>query len=149
MVHFITPESSHTPEEIRMQSVGLDELRVVLEPDLRALSDLRLLIKTETFVRRKQGTSLTTSQEQILRSKASRNAERERELVERLRKSVADAELIVNGSDINSNAHEAQARISDGLQELVSRTYTQLKLLGGSTIPEQQIEVPQRKWTSS
>ena len=31
------------------------------------------------------------------------------------------------------------ARVTDGFQELVSRTYTQLKLLGGVTYSEQQV----------
>ena len=58
-VHFISPEYPYSPEEIRMHSAGKDELRVILDPDGRVLSDLRLLIKTEKYIRRKQGTSIS------------------------------------------------------------------------------------------
>ena len=77
-VHFVTPEYPFGPEEIRMHSAGKDELRVILEPDERVLSDLRLLIRTEKYTKRKQTTSLSPIEEQILRSKATLNIERKR-----------------------------------------------------------------------
>ena len=47
-------------------------------------SDLRLLLKTEKYTKRKQTTSLSAIEEQILQSKAALNVEREKELVERI-----------------------------------------------------------------
>lgn len=138
-LHFITPESPFSPDEIRMQSAGLDELRVILRPDERAFPDLRLLIKTEKYIKRKQSSSLTPIEEQILRSKAAQNVEREKELIQRIRKAVGEAELIINAADIKAPSTEAQARVNDGMQELISRTYTQLKLLGDVTYSEQEI----------
>jgi hypothetical protein len=38
-----------------------------------------------------------------------------------------------------SSSQDAVTRVTDGLQELISRTYTQLKLLGGVTYSEQQV----------
>ena len=58
-IHFITSEYPHSLDEIRMHSAGKDELRVILEPDARVLSDPRLLIKTEKYTKRKQTTSLS------------------------------------------------------------------------------------------
>ena len=84
-VHFISPEYPYTPEEIRMHSAGKDELRVILDPDARVLSDLRLLIKTEKYIKRKQGTSISATVDQILRAKGAQNTEREKELTERVR----------------------------------------------------------------
>jgi len=138
-VHFITPEYPFGPEEIRMHSAGKDELRIVLEPDDRALSDLRLLIKTEKYTKRKQTTSLSAIEEQILRSKATLNVEREKELVERIRRAVGKAALVVNAADVTSTAQDPITRVADGFQDLISRTYTQLKLLGGSIYSEQQV----------
>ena len=138
-VHFITPEYPYTPDEIRMHSAGKDELRVVLEPDERVLSDLRLLIKTEKYTKRKQTTSLSAIEDQILRAKAVQNGDREKELIARLRGAVGKAALIINAADVTSNSQEALARVTDGFQDLVSRTYTQLKLLGGITYSEQQV----------
>ena len=85
-----------------MHSAGKDELRVILEPDERVLSDLRLLIKTEKYIKRKQGTSISATEDQILRSKGAQNIEREKELIERVRSSVGKATLVINAADITS-----------------------------------------------
>ncbi len=138
-VHFITPEYPHGPEQIRMHSAGKDELRVILEPDERVLSDLRLLLKTDKYTKRKQTTSLSAIEEQILRSKATLNREREKELVQRLHAAVGHSALLINAADVSSSSQDALVRVTDGFQELVSRTYTQLKLLGGATYTEQQV----------
>jgi hypothetical protein len=138
-VHFITTEYPYTPDETRMHSAGKDELRVILPPDERVLSDLRLLIKTEKYTKRKQTTSLSAIEDQILRSKAAQNVEREKELIERIRRAVGKAALVINAADVSSSSQDALTRVTDGFQDLVSRTYTQLKLLGGVAYSEQQV----------
>ena len=138
-IHFISPEYPYTPDEIRMHSAGKDELRVILDPDARVLSDLRLLIKTEKYIRRRQGTSISATVDQILRAKGAQNTDREKELIERVRSSVGKATLVINAADITSTSQDAVTRVTDGFQDLISRTYTQLKLLGGVTYSEQQI----------
>jgi hypothetical protein len=138
-IHFITPEYPHSLDEVRMHSAGKDELRVILEPDERVLSDLRLLIKTEKYTKRKQTSSLSAVEDQILRSKAAQNVEREKELSERIRRAVGKAILIINAADVASNSQDALGRVTDGFQDLVNRTYTQLKLLDGVTYSEQQV----------
>ena len=90
-VHFITPDYPYTPAETRMHSAGKDELRVILEPDERVLSDLRLLLKTDKYTKRKRTTSLSAIEEQILQSKATLNREREKELVQRIQSAVGKA----------------------------------------------------------
>jgi hypothetical protein len=138
-VHFITPEYPFSAEETRMHSAGKDELRVILEPDERVLSDLRLLLKTDKYTKRKQTTSLSPIEEQILRSKAALNREREKELVQRIQSAVGKAGLIINAADLTASSQDALGRVTEGFQELISRTYTQLKLLGGVTYSEQQV----------
>ncbi len=138
-VHFITPEYPFGPDEIRMHSAGKDELRVILEPDERVLTDLRLLIRTEKYTKRKQTTSLSVVEDQILRSKAVQNVEREKELIARIQRAAGQSALIINAADVTSSSQDALTRVTDGFQELVSRTYTQLKLLGGVTYSEQQV----------
>ncbi|MER7591797.1 BREX system P-loop protein BrxC [Micromonospora sp. NPDC127501] len=138
-VHFISPEYPYSPEEIRMHSAGKDELRVILDPDARVLSDLRLMIKTEKYIKRKQSTSISVIEDQILRSKGAQNIDREKELIQRVRGSVGKATLVINAADITSSSQDALTRVTDGLQDLISRTYTQLKLLGGVTFSEQQV----------
>lgn len=138
-VHFITPEYPFTAEEVRMHSAGKDELRVILEPDDRVLTDLRLLLKTDKYTKRKQTTSLSPIEEQILRSKAALNREREKELVQRIQSAVGRAGLVINAADVSASSQDAVGRVTEGFQELISRTYTQLKLLGGVAYSEQQV----------
>jgi hypothetical protein len=138
-VHVITPEYPFTPEEMRMHSAGKDELRVILEPDERVLSDLRLLLKTDKYTKRKQTTSLSAIEEQILRSKAAQNREREKELVQRIQRAVGQAALVINAANVTASSQDAVGRVTEGFQELISRTYTQLKLLGGVAYSEQQV----------
>jgi hypothetical protein len=138
-VHFITPEYAFSPEETRMHSAGKDELRVILEPDERVLSDLRLLIKTDKYTKRKQTTSLSAIDEQILRSKAALNREREKELAQRIQGAVGKAALVINAADMAASSQDALGRVTEGFQELISRTYTQLKLLDAVTYSEQQV----------
>lgn len=138
-VHFITPEYPYEPEQIRMHSAGKEELRVILDPDDRLLSDLRLLLKTDKYTKRKRTTSLSAIEEQILQSKATLNREREKELVQRIRSAVGKASLVINAADVPASSQDAVGRVTEGFQELISRTYTQLKLLGGVTYGEQQV----------
>ncbi|KRF28038.1 BREX system P-loop protein BrxC [Phycicoccus sp. Soil802] len=138
-VHFITPEYPYEAEQIRMHSAGKDELRVILDPDERAFTDLRLLLKTDKYTKRKRTSSISAVEEQILQSKAALNRERERELVQRLRGAVGRSTLVINAADLPVSSIDALSRVTEGFQELVSRTYTQLKLLGGSTYSEQQV----------
>ena len=138
-IHFITPEYPHSLDEIRMHSAGKDELRVILEPDERVLPDVRLLIKTEKYTKRKQTSSLLAVERQILQSKAAQNDAREKELIERIRRAVGQATLIINAADVSSSSPDAVTRVTDGFQDLISRTYTQLKLLGGVIYPEKQV----------
>lgn len=138
-VHFITPEYPYTPAETRMHSAGKDEVRVILEPDERVLSDLRLLLKTDKYTKRKRTTSLSAIEEQILQSKATLNREREKELVQRIQSAVGKATLVINAADVPASSTDGLGRVTEGFQELISRTYTQLKLLGGVTYSEQQV----------
>ncbi len=138
-VHFISPGYPYSPEEIRMHSAGKDELRVILAPDARVLADLRLLIKTEKYIKRKQGTSISAIEGQILQTKGAQNIDREKELIARIKASVGKSTLVINAADITSNSQDALVRVTDGFQDLVRRTYTQLKLLGGSIYSEQQV----------
>ena len=46
---------------------------------------------------------------------------------------------MINAADVTSASQDAIARVTEGFQDLVSRTYTQLNLLGGITYSEQQV----------
>lgn len=138
-IHFITPETSYSDSEIAAQSMGRDELRVFLGRDKRLLADLRLLLKTEKYTKQRTNSGATPSMQAILQSKQILNTDREKELIERLRQAVGKAQLIINAAEVTSSSLDALTRVIDGFQELVSRTYTSLGLLGGKVFPETQV----------
>jgi hypothetical protein len=138
-VHFITPETNYSDSEIAAQSMGRDELRVFLGRDKRLLADLRLLLKTEKYTKQRTNSGATPSMQAILQSKQVLNADREKELIERIRQTVGKAQLIINAAEIPSSSQDAVTRVADGFQELVSRTYTSLGLLGSKVHSEQQV----------
>jgi hypothetical protein len=139
-LHFTSPDQAFSLEQIRAHSAGLDELRVVLPSETdRILADLRLLLKTEKYVKRTQGASRTAIEQTILQTKGTQNAEREKEIVERLRTAVGKSTLIHNAGALDVSSTDAVSRISDGFQRVIAATYTNLSLLGGKLFAEQQL----------
>lgn len=139
-VHFFTPGYPHVLQTIRAHSTGLDEVRVVLDADAGLFGDLRLLLKTEKYVKQKQNGSLTAVQQRLLSAKAQQNLERKKELLERLRRAIGKATLIVYTVDVESNSDLADTRVFDGLSVLVTKAYPQLSLLGGKVYIESDIQ---------
>ncbi|MCK0438163.1 BREX system P-loop protein BrxC [Gordonia alkaliphila] len=139
-LHFISPETDFSLEQIKMQSAGFDELRVALPVEAnRILADLRLLLKTEKYVKRAQGSSRTAVETRILGEKGSQNAEREKEIVERLRAAVGSSTLIHNAGVLEASATDPQMRVNDGFGKVIAATYTNLGMLGGKTFGEQDL----------
>ena len=139
-LHFISPETEFSLEQIKAHSAGLDELRVVLGTESeRILAELRLQLKTEKYIKRAQGSSRTAIEQTILQARATQNAEREMEIVERLRAAVGHATLIHNASVLEVSSHDAVARIIEGFQKVIAATYTNLTLLGGKSFSEQEL----------
>ena len=139
-LHFISPETDFSLEQIKMQSAGLDELRVALPAEAnRILADLRLLLKTEKYIKRAQGSSRTAVESRILGEKGSQNTEREKEIVERLRAAVGTSTLIHNAGGLDVTSTDAQIRINDGFGKVIAATYTNLSMLGGRTFGEQAL----------
>lgn len=138
-IHFITPANQNEISNIRLQGAGKTELRVVLDPDKRLLSELTVLLKTTKYVKQKQGTAITDSVKRILDQKSQESTTREKELAERVKEAVGKATLIVNTVDLPSSATAAEGRIAEGMNALVAQTYPQLNLLGGKSFPESDI----------
>ncbi|ALO68189.1 ATP-binding protein [Arthrobacter alpinus] len=137
-LHVTSPETEFSLEQIKAHSAGLDELRVVLPSGAnRVLGELRLLLKTEKYVRRAQGSSRTAIEQTILQSKGTQNAEREKEIVERLRSAVGNSTLIHNAAVLDANSVDALTRINEGFQKVIAATYTNLGMLAGKAFTEQ------------
>jgi len=139
-VHFLTPEYPHDLTTIRAHSTGLDEVRVVLpDADAGLFADLRLLLKTDKYVKQAANASSTPVQQRILAAKSQQNFDRKRELVERFKTAVGKATLIVYAADVASKSEAADQHVFDGLAVLIAKAFPQLSTLGGKTFTESDI----------
>lgn len=138
-VHYVSPALGQPREVVMAQSMGRDEVRVLLPDDPRLYADLRLHVQTDKYVRRRRSSSLTETQRYILDAKSRLNQERRRELVGRVREAIERAEFIINGAQINVRAVGPKDRIDEAMAQLVDRTYTQLSLLDGINYAEPDI----------
>src|SRR5699024_9791620 len=139
-LHFTSPDTHFSLDQVKAHSIGLDELRVVLPADSeRILFDLRLQLQTDKYVKRAQTSSRTAIEQTILQAKGTQNAEREKEIVERLRSAVGHAVLIHNAAILDVTSSDPVNRINEGFQRLIATTYTNLGQLGGHTFGEKDL----------
>jgi hypothetical protein len=138
-VHYISPALGQPREVVMAQSMGRDEVRVVLANDPKLYADLRLHVQTEKYIRQRQSSALSDTGRQILDSKSRLNSDRRRELIARLKDAISGSELIINGAQITVTATDPETRIYEGVSQLISRVYTQITLLGGASYSESDV----------
>ena len=140
-IHVITPFHEHFEREsiLRMQSMGRDELLVLLPADERLVRDMLLYKRTEKYLRQTISITQQEAVKRILTDKGFQNRERHADLQQRLQGLLGKAKLIVAGADIETGATEAQTRVVRGFQELVARAYPNLRMLRGIAYSENDI----------
>jgi hypothetical protein len=140
-IHVISPFHEHAENEsiLRMQTMGRNELLVVMPADERLMRDLLMYKRTEKYIY--QNTSITQQEaiKRILTDKGFQNRERYAELQQRVQSLMGKAKLFVAGVDIEIGSEDAQNRIVRGFHELISRAYPNLRMLRGITYTENDI----------
>lgn len=141
-IHVVTPFHEHSGDEntLRMQSMGRDELVVIVPPDDRIVRDLLMYKRTGQYI--KQNISITQKEtvRRILADKGLQNSERYREIQTLAQKLLGKAKLIIQGSDIEIAGEDAQTKIIRGFHELIQRTYPNLRMLRGINYSESHIQ---------
>lgn len=129
-IHIVTPLSDNV-ENItlqRMQSMGRDELRVVLPADARFMQDLTMHKRTEKYIRQNSNTQ-QEAVKRILDAKGFQNTERLSDLQIRARALLGKAVLIINAADVDVSSEEGQTRVLKGFDQLIQTTYPNLRML--------------------
>lgn len=141
-IHVVTPfhENAGNLSILQMQSMGRDELLLVLPPDNRVVSDLLMYKRTEKYIR--QNFSITQQEvvKRILTDKGHQNQGRYSELQQRIQQLMGKATVFVAGSDIEISTEDAQSRVLRGFHELVTKTYPNLRMLRGVAYTEEMIK---------
>lgn len=132
-IHIITPfnESAGNDTVQRMQSMGRDELRVVLPEDERLVRDLLMYKRTERYIRQNVSVAQQEIVKRILNDKGFQNRERLVEIENRLQQLLGQAKLIINSGDVEVAGEDAQTRIVRGFHQLVEYSYPNLRMLRG------------------
>ncbi len=140
-IHVISPFHEHAESEsiLRMQSMGRDELLVLMPPDERLVRDILMYKRTEKYIRQNISITQQEAVKRILTDKGFQNRERYAELQQRTQTLMGKAKLLVAGGDVEVGSEDAQTRIIRGFYDLIARAYPNLRMLRGITYTENDI----------
>jgi hypothetical protein len=140
-IHIVTPFNENVGNEtvLRMQSMGRDELLIILPPDDRLVRDLLLYKRTEKYVRQNISSTQHEGVKRILTDKAAQNGDRLVEMQKLVQNLISRAGLFVAGAPIEIGAEDPQTRIQRGFRELIARAYPNLRMLRGTIYTENDI----------
>lgn len=129
-IHIVTPLSDNFDNVTlqRMQSMGRDELRVVLPADVRFMQDLTMYKRTEKYIRQNSNTP-QEAVKRILDAKGFQNTERLNDLQVRAKGLLGKATLIINAADVDVSSEDGQTRVLKGFEHLLQSTYPNLRML--------------------
>ena len=141
-LHVISPFHEHAENEHMLRNhsaYNVDALFVVMDADERLMRDLLMYKRTEKYIC--QNTSIMQGEtvKRILTDKGGQNQERYSGLQQRVRELIGKARLLVAGVDVEISSEDAQTRVQRGFQELVTRSYPNLRMLRGITYTENDI----------
>lgn len=140
-IHVISPfhENAENESTLRMQSMGRDELLVLMPADERLVRDILMYKRTEKYIRQNMSITQQEAVKRILTDKGFQNRQRYAELQQRVQSLMGKAKLFVAGAAIETGSEDAQTRVLRGFHELISRTYPNLSMLRGVTYAENDI----------
>lgn len=140
-IHVISPfhENAESESILRMQSMGRDELLILMPADERLVRDILMYKRTEKYIRQNISITQQEAVKRILTDKGFQNRERYAELQQRVQSLMGKAKLFVAGADIEIGSEDAQTRVLRGFHELISRAYPNLRMLRGITYTENDI----------
>ena len=140
-IHVISPFHEHVGNEaiLRAQSMGRDELLVLMPASDRLVRDLMLFKQTEKYVRQNLTSSQQDSVRRILADKQVQNSDRLKNLREMVADLLARSLLVVNGTELEIGGTDPQNRIVRAFHELAARTYPNLRMLRGAVYQEEQV----------
>ncbi len=141
-IHVVSPFNENIDNEhnLRMHSLGRNELLVLMPPDDRLVRDLLTYKRTEKYIQQNISITQQDTVKRILSHKGFYNRQRHGELQQQVSNLLRSAGLFVAGSKVDIGNGDAQTRIIDGFQDLVTRAYPNLQMLRGIAYVEDDID---------
>jgi hypothetical protein len=140
-IHVISPfhELSDNQSSLVNPAFGRDELLIVMPPDDRLVRDILMYKRTEKYIRQNITMTQQEAVRRILTDKGFQNKERYDELQKRVQVLLSKAKLFTAGKEIEISGDDAQTRIIRGFHDLISLTYSNLRMLRGISYTENDI----------
>ncbi len=141
-IHIISPFHEHfdNEETVRMHAMGRDELLVVLPADNRLVQDLLMYKRTDKYVQQNVSVAQQEAIHRILMEKSHQNRERLKQVETRARDLIVRARMFLGNTALEITSTEPQTRIIKAFQELIRRTYPNLRMLHNVEYSEGMID---------
>ena len=142
-IHVVSPfnENVDNEQKLQSQSMGRDELLVLMPPDDSLVRDILMYKKTEKYIQQNISITQQDTVKRILSDKGFYNRQRHGELQQQVSNLLRSAGLFVAGSKLDISVGDAQTRIMEGFQNLVMRAYPNLQMLPGINYVEDDIAI--------
>ena len=140
-INVISPlnDANGNLSQLRSNNMGKDEMMVVLPSNARLISELGMYLRTQKYIQQKTKIAQSESIKSILASKSEQNRGRASRITELARELVSESHILVRGNDAKTTATEPKQRIVEGFQELISATYTNLRMLKAASYKEDDV----------
>jgi hypothetical protein len=126
----------------KSQTMGFTTLMMMVLPnDEHVLTDIRMYLKTDKYIRQSQSTTNKDNVKRILFEKAQQNSLRRTALVAVLRQMLGESDVYMNGMKVQiSSSSDGKNKLVNAFQMLVKQAYPNLKMLGNSIFSEEAIK---------
>lgn len=140
-IHVISPfhDLAGRHEVLRAHAMGKAELLVEMPLSSRLMQDLLMYKRTEKYTLQNVQTVQQASVRRILMDKQLQNTERRKALRGLVSDLLSEATLTVDARDLDINSGDPKTRIVRGFQELLARTYPNLRMLRGIDYTQQDV----------
>jgi len=117
-------------------------MMIRLPEDKRFISEVRMYLKTDKYIRKNHTSSNSDSFARILREKGTLNSLRNRSIQDTANDLISRAQIFLNGSENSrSSSSDARTRIYETFQDLVKVAYSKLDILGKGLLDEGQLNL--------
>ena len=142
-ISFITTEYYEYSHFAHFTSKTLSDqtlMMVRLPEDKRFISEVRMHIKTDKYIRKNNTSANSDSFGRILREKGTINSQRNRNIQTTVNELIARAQIFINGiENMRSSSSDARTRIIESFQDLIMVAYPKLNILGTASMDEAQL----------
>lgn len=141
-IHVISPFHEHfdNEETLRMHAIGRDELLVILPADSRLVQDLLMYKRTDKYVQQNVSVTQQEAIRRILMEKSHQNRERLKQVETRAKDLIVRAKIFIGNTPLEASSTDPQTRIIKAFQELIRRTYPNLRMLHNVEYSESMID---------